>query len=125
MKRFIIRPENRETVSNSIREYLEMLNIDKPQEIIVREYKKNRSANQNSLLWKWYGCISQELGYNKDEIHDLMRYKFLGMRAKEVAGQRIEYLPSTTKLKVGEMAEYMEAISRFAAELGIRLPAEE
>jgi len=42
---------------------------------------------------------------------------------KEIAGLTVESLPSTTKLKVGEMCEYQEAIERWAGSMGIRLPA--
>jgi len=125
MKKFIIRKENKPSIINMIKDFLCLLKLDTPYEIIIRPYKNNRSNDQNALYWKWLEIIGKELGYTRDEMHELCRYKFLGMHSKEIAGVKIEYLPSTTKLKVGEMSEYLESISRWTAELGIRLPAME
>jgi len=123
MKRFILRPENRAALIPVIEQYLHNLNCDKPMVVEVKEYKRNRSVEQNSRLWSIYKIIGDELGYTVEEIHDLMRTMFLGRVVKEIAGQTVESLPSTTKLKVGEMCEYQEAIERWAGSMGIRLPA--
>ena len=124
-KRFTIRPNNRSEVLQIIAQWLQAQAIDTlPLEVVVKPYKRNRSVEQNALLWKLYSLISDETGHSKDEIHDLMRWKFLGMQKKEVAGTVIEYLPSTTKLKVSEMADYITQIEAWAANLGIRLGGE-
>jgi len=112
---------SRDVMANCV-DFIARQEYDGTVEVDVKPYKKNRSTEQNALLWKWYGYIGNELGYSKDETHDILRYKFLGIMTREVCGHQIEELPSTTKLKVGEMSEYMESISRFAAEHGIRLP---
>jgi len=123
-KRFTLTNDNRAEVIPRIGEYLKALNCEKPHSVIISERKETRRTQQNSLLWKWYSVIGDELGYTRDEIHDLLRYKILGMESKEIAGEAIETLPSTTKLSVGEFSEYMEQVSRFAASMNIRLPAE-
>jgi len=116
-------------------------------EVIIKPYKKDRSASQNSLLWKWYTIIGAELGESKEDIHERYKNKFLvniyerddpeysamiqalrdvwrhGMHA-EAAGLRkkIVSLTSTTGATVKQMTEYLENIERDAASLGIRLP---
>jgi len=94
-----------------------------PLEVVIKPYKRNRTVEQNDYYWTVLTHISQETGYTKDDLHDMMRYKFLGMQKKEVAGVVIEYLPSTTKLKVGDMADYITQIDAWSAERGIALPA--
>lgn len=98
------------------------LNPDAPKEVVVRDHKKTRSLAQNALYWQWIGILSKQTGYSKDEVHELMAKKFLPPVIKEVMGEIVEYRTSTTKLKVGEMSEYMSHVDRFAAEHGVSLP---
>jgi len=124
-KRFILRKDNQRIVMESLVEWLNARNLDEPLEISIRPYKRNRSREQNDYYWALLTAIANETGHTKEEIHELMRYRFLGMQSKEIAGHRIEYLPSTTKLKVGEMADYITQIEAWAASLGIALPYRE
>ena len=123
-KRFVVRPENRLDVLQIIHQWLLAQAVESlPLEVVIRPYKRNRTVEQNDYYWAVLTHISQETGYTKDDLHDMMRYKFLGMQKKEVAGVVIEYLPSTTKLKVGDMADYITQIDQWSAERGIALPA--
>lgn len=125
-KKFVMRDNNRTELPQIIAQWLMALSNDSlPYEIIAKPYKRNRSIESNDFYWTLLTHISTETGYSKDDLHDMMRYKFLGMQKKEVAGIVIEYLPSTTKLKVSEMADYLTQIEVWAAQLGIWLPAQE
>ena len=46
--------------------------------------KPSRSLNQNNYYW---GVVieklSEKLGYTKDEMHDILKFKFLGVREIE------------------------------------------
>ena len=122
MKRFTITADNAETVIPAIGKYLRAMSLESPQEVAIKPHKRKRSDEQNRRLWSIYRVIGDELGYTDDEIHALMVYKHLGMLTKEIAGQTIEYLPSTTKLNTSEMSEYQERIERWAGTMNIRLP---
>jgi hypothetical protein len=125
-KRFILKDTNRLELPHTVAQWLLALSKDAlPYEIVAKPYRRNRRIEQNDFYWTLLTHISQETGYTKDDLHDMMRYKFLGMQQKEVAGVNIEYLPSTTKLKVGEMADYLTQIEQWASQLGIWLPARE
>ena len=125
MKRFIIRPETKPQMTTTVTGYLQLLNITEPIEVVIKPYKRNRSQEQNRLYWKWVDIIGKELGYEKDEMHDILVFKFLGMVEKEIDGKKFEQLAETKKLKVGEMSDYLNSIERWVGELGIRLPAME
>ena len=125
MKRFIIRPETKPQMTTTVTGYLQLLNITEPIEVVIKPYKRNRSQEQNRLYWKWVDIIGKELGYEKDEMHDILVFKFLGMVDKEIDGKKFEQLAETKKLKVGEMSDYLNSIERWVGELGIRLPAME
>ena len=93
-------------------------------EVIVRKKKSQRSINQNSY---YHGVVvrmlSDFLGYERDEMHMILRFKFL----RKVADNGIESALSTAKLSTEEMEDYLERVRRWAAkdlEFYIPLPNE-
>lgn len=86
---------------------------------------KKRSNPQNKYYW---GCVvqilSDETGYTKDEIHEIIKYKFLpaqknfcGKKGKDV---KLSYSLSTTELDTKNWEELMAQIREWASiELGI------
>lgn len=88
-------------------------------EVIIRKPKTSRSTLQNSY---YFGVVvellANELGYEKDEIHEILKYKFLQSHA-----MGMPYVKSTTKLSTGEFEDYLSKIKRWAAEfLNIVIP---
>jgi hypothetical protein len=97
------------------------LNIETVWDISIKPYKKNRSLEQNALMWKWNTIIGDHLGYTKDEMHEEFMRKFLPPVMIDTMSGPVEVY-STKQLKVKEMAEYLNHIERFAAEYAIVLP---
>jgi len=123
MHRIILRePKNVEYAIKSIQAV--KVDPDKPFEVVIREYKRNRSLEQNNLYWKWLEIIGNTLGYSKDDMHEAMMRLHLTPRIVEVNGETIEAY-STRTLKVREMSDYMTKIQAWAAEFGIALPVME
>jgi len=92
-------------------------------EIIVQKKRNVRSLQQNKLWWLYVTILSQELGYEKDEMHMICKFKFLKReRVVESTGEIIPYLESTTRLSRTEFGEVVDAIIRWAAEMNIVLP---
>lgn len=85
--------------------------------------KSKRSDQQNRYYWGVVvKILSDELGYFSDEMHELLRIKFL---KRELVLNEVIYTigSSTTKLSTKEMEEYLEDIRRWAAiELNILIP---
>lgn len=98
---------------------------------------RSRSLDQNSLMWLWLtelanhfsakgvtGETGEALG--KDDMHDIMRHKFLGYETvKRKIGQTVieEYkLKSTADLEKGDMHQYLTQIDQWAVEHGCLLP---
>jgi hypothetical protein len=126
---------------------IEALPLDVIHSVEIKEHKRNRSAEQNSLLWKWMTIIGAELGESKEAVHERYKNQFLvniyerddpeysamiqalrdvwrhGLHA-EAAGLRkkIVALTSTTGATVKQMTEYLENIEHDAASLAIKLP---
>ena len=45
--------------------------------IKIREVEVGRSMEQNALYWKWVDIMANELGYEKQQMSMLIKYKFL------------------------------------------------
>ena len=91
--------------------------------ITVQERKSSRSLAQNRLMWLWLTEIAEQSGFDKDSLHEYFKRKFLGMESQEVMGEVVEVPASTTKLKVGQMADYLTQIEALAMEQGFVLTA--
>tara|TARA_R110001599_G_scaffold65263_2_gene183919 strand:+ start:619 stop:1002 length:384 start_codon:yes stop_codon:yes gene_type:complete len=92
----------------------------------VKKQRNNRSNMQNSYYWK---CIvqtlSEELGYFPNEIHDILRAKFLNeWEMLEINDKKIgiNKIGSTATLDTKAFEIYADQIRIWAiTELGIRL----
>ena len=96
---------------------LKELDFSKVWKIQVTEKKPIRNLSQNDLYWTLLEGLSDHLGYTKDELHELMKYKYLKY-AKEIAGQPVVVVPSTADLDTAQFAELIENVLRFANEYG-------
>ena len=103
---------------SSVDEYIGTL-IGQRVEVIIRKPRTKRSDVQNSYYWGVViELLSKELGYDKDEMHEILKYKFLQSNA-----MGMPYIKSTTKLSTGEFEEYLSKIKQWAAEfLNINIP---
>lgn len=98
-----------------------------PAEITVRQYQDKRTRSQNNLYWRWLGVLAQELSssaaaHSKDDMHDLMRHKFLGYEDVQIGDELVSRLTSTTQLQKQEMSEYMQKVEAWATDMGVLLP---
>ena len=96
---------------------LEKLDQTQKFDVKVRPWKSKRSTEQNSRYWKLLTEFGAHLGYTQDEMHEIMRYKFL-RNMIEINGESVPLLSSTTKLNTAQFADYMDSIERFGHGLG-------
>lgn len=127
--------------------------LDVPHEVIIQPIKKNRSLEQNALMWDWLTIIGDDIGYSKTELHEEYKGKLLvplmlkypkryrafcelvaaiqdlreegNEKAADDIAKKALVLVSTTKLSVTHMTEYLNDIEKHAISLGVRLPAME
>lgn len=93
-----------------------------------RNERSERSEPQNRYYW---GCViqvlSDETGYTKDEIHEMMKHKFLSSisTVSSKAGKKVfaKITKRTTEITTKEFEDYLAAIRAWAsAELSIYIP---
>jgi len=91
--------------------------------ITVREQKKRRSLNLNAYYWSVVvKLLSDNTGYSKDEMHEVLKSMFLRTRYK-LNGVWVDSTKSTTKLNNKEMIEFIDEVKRFASkDLGCFIP---
>jgi hypothetical protein len=85
--------------------------------VTVKPYKSQRSIVQNSRYWALLTGLGKHLGYEADEMHDIVRFKFM-RNAIEIEGEKLPLLKSTTKLTTADMAELQDKIERWGHNLG-------
>ena len=76
--------KNGKLILNNERRFNDNLNIFEGEEIEIRIKVRtnNRTTEQNSLYWKWINIMSEETGFTKEEMHELIKYKFLKVSFK-------------------------------------------
>ena len=135
-----------ELVRKNALQAISSMPLDPLHEIIIREYKKNRSLVQNALYWYWITAIAGERGETKDYIHFECRKSHLvriyerddpdyakmikavrevhraGMRgeAKDLSDQIVK-LTSTTTANIAQFTEYLNDIETDVLGKGIVL----
>ena len=86
-------------------------------EITIQKLSAKRSDQQNRLWWLYMGILSKELGFTKEEIHDICKFKFLKReKVDEKSGEIFEYLGSTTQLNKMEFADIVSELIRWVSE---------
>jgi len=86
-------------------------------EITIEKLKSTRSNQQNRLWWLYVTIIAKEIGYDKSEMHEILKFKFLKKeKVDEKTGEVFEYIGSTAKLNKTDFADMVNDLIRYAAE---------
>ena len=125
---------------NTLRSVLN--NKDCKVEMIIRERKETRSIIQNKLMWHWYDELMAQDQIHGMELQELINYnkwtfgiKILMKNNPEFAEKMkqfavleyenkvalMEFIPVTSIMKVGEMAEYLTAFKLHWSKQGVVL----
>jgi hypothetical protein len=98
-------------------------------EVTIEKLKSTRSVQQNRLWWLYVSIISKEVGYSKEEMHEILKFKFLKReKVDEKTGEVFEYIGSTIKLNKTDFADMVNDLIRYAAEtfnIVLPLPGEQ
>jgi hypothetical protein len=119
MQFFILRDAERRDRCLS---FLRALNLSSLWSVKIEPYKPKRSDAQNRLYWAYINAIADQLDYDAEALHWLLKKNFLGFEVIEVLGEKVIMPRSSTGLKVKEFADYLRKIEIFAGEKGLMLP---
>lgn len=88
----------------------------------VKPYKETRSSEANRYYWGLLlKSISSHTGDDVDSLHEFFKAKFIGQKESMILGEKISFVPSTTKLTKEDFAKYVDQIVFFAAQHGINI----
>ena len=86
-------------------------------EIRIRKLKSHRSIQQNRYYWLILTILANEIGYEKNELHEIVKYKFLRKeKVDEKTGEIFEYLGSSTTLGKMDFADFISKLQQWSAE---------
>ena len=117
--------KNGKLILNNERRFNDNLNIFEGEEIEIKIKVRtnNRSNEQNSLYWKWINIMSEETGFTIEDMHELVKYKFLKRTSINNNGVEEVKLKSTTTLSVKEFTKLMDDVLYWSNNtLNINLP---
>ena len=90
---------------------------------ITFDNPKRRSKDQNAY---YFGIVlkllAEHTGYTTDEMHEICKYKFLGIDNKEIEGESIPIINSSRTLSTSDFMGYLEEIKQWAATLNVVIP---
>jgi len=86
----------------------------------IKKWKKDRTYDQNKLLWKYYEIIADETGNNASDLHEFLKRKLLPPKFIKVMGKEIKIPSSTTGLSTSEFSQYLDKI---CALTGVSIPS--
>lgn len=146
-KLFILRSH---AVVTELVTYILKLEMEPLKEVIIREYNKDRTLDQNSLYWYWLTHIAEKRGETKDALHFYYKEKFLvniferddkeyaamiqtirniwkqgGKQDAELLHKNIVRLTSTTDANLKQFKEYLTDIEHDSISKGLPLPHKE
>ena len=104
----------------SIRKLFGKLDDTKFYDVSIREHKDSRSIQQNKRYWALITELGNFLGYNTEEMHAMMAYKYLSYK-NELLGDEVVVVPSTSNLSIKEFIDYLSNVEGFAHTLGFKL----
>jgi hypothetical protein len=117
--------------------------LNEPHEVVIRPHKVDKTDQQRRYYFRIVGIMAGELGYEKEELHTLLKKDnllpiflaaddmedFIILYFNAVRGNCLESFLrenlSINRAKIHHMREYIDCILRQATNLGIRLPVEE
>src|SRR5690606_15004888 len=88
-------------------------------EVVVKKFRKSRSDNENRYYWGVVvELLSKELGYEREEMHEALKWQFLRDESRKIPTVR-----STADLSTVEFEDYLSRIRRWASiEMEINIP---
>lgn len=89
--------------------------------VVLRIERQTRSQAQNRLYWKLLGELSEHTGYTAEELHAECKRRFNARTVCDVDPNTGEIIDdtggrSTTTLTVPQFTEYIDRVTRWAAE---------
>ncbi len=81
-----------------------------------------RSNPQNALYWMLLGILAPAIGHKSEDLHEILKVRFIGVEKKIIDGVQIIQPISTTTLNKKQFTEYIDRVYALGHELNVNLP---
>ncbi len=95
------------------------LQTKKPWCVEIKPYTQPRNLEQNALYWACVQQIARHVGHSSDDIHEIVKMKFLAPTVVELPDGDYSVVKSTTRLNKEEMSELIDQVCAWGASLGV------
>lgn len=120
--------KNHKLILNNKEQFNKQLIELEGKDVVIKIIERNnkRTNDQNSLFWNWIKILSDYTGYTKEEMKEMVCYKFLKRERVDNEGYTETYLQGTSTLSKKEFNEFMNEVSMWSnTTLNITLPSNE
>lgn len=123
-KRFIFNEENPNInqVKRGLMTELKAMDLSKPKQVEIKDYKKDKTAEQRSWFHTLCGLLGEELGYTKGEMKECIKQEEIGTKEIVIGGATRQITASSERLSREDYSKLIETTYRIAAEVGVVLP---
>jgi hypothetical protein len=91
-------------------------------DVTIKQWEPRRSLEANRRLWALHKAAADMTGHSVDELHELMKLKFLPRAVVKVGEFEREVPGRSSKLTKKDFRDFMEAVESFyIQELGVVL----
>jgi hypothetical protein len=129
MNRIFPRGTAPDQIASAISVMVRWLDQTKSWKVTLEEFKPRRSDMQNAFLW---GVVYPSIlegggealaGWQKDDLHEYMLGEHFGWETITLGGRTVHKpVRRSSRLNKQDFSDYLEFLSRRAAELGIVIP---
>ena len=116
--RFVLRePLNRERAASAV--LAAGVGLQPPLCVEIKPYREPRNLEQNAAYWAAIHDVAQHVGYAPDDIHEIVKMKFLAPKEVELPDGSYRIVKSTTRLTKREMSDLIDQLHAWGASLGV------
>lgn len=92
-------------------------------QIIIKEYKKDKTRAQRNYFHKILQIISEYTGEYEEDLKMSIKYRVLPLREINVEGARHMFPISSEKTTIKQYADLIEAAQMMAVVVGVSIPS--
>jgi len=129
MNRIFPKGTTPDQIASAISVMVRWLDQTKSWKVTLEEFRPRRSDAQNAFLW---GVVYPSIlegggealaGWQKDDLHEFMLGEHFGWETLTLGGKTVHKpVRRSSRLNKQDFSDYLEFLSRRAAELGIVIP---
>lgn len=119
MNKFIIKSKQ---IRANAAKMVSELKSDPIMEVVIREYKEDKSGEQRGWWHTLIGIVANETGYSPAETKELIKRNYLGETTVCIGNITKTVTSSSEALKMADYAKLIDATYKLGAEAGIQLP---